>query len=484
MIVKAIKYITDTAGDVISGLAGTSIDSVARLWIDKPDNTYQAEFGNAGDHLSRFNHGIAATGHQALTKKQSQENVALFGPTGSGKSATVIISSFASIARGKSSIVVNDVSGGEIYDRTSSFAFKKGYRVLRLDFSDSPKSQTFNPFDYCKTISDTQKQSLLIYKNATSSGDIKGDPFWENASIMLLSLFTRYLVLYAEPKYRTLQNLLRLIEKFASDTTQTIDKMFLKTRDEELINSYKATIAMGEKTLSSVVATARTALALLYDKEVCKTTATNSIDFNLLRDERVALYICTPLKDQQYFRPITALFFQSLFSFLISRKPNNKNERSVFVLLDEFATMRFPNISATISNIRKFNASLLLCMQDEMALSVYGAAEAHQIKTNCGCKIYLPGQPLHTCAELSRILGKHTYEDHKTGAEKVRELMTPDEIRMCQDAIVLIGNNPPLKCKTVPYYRNMWLRQLNNQMPYPIVNIAAENPPLISFESM
>lgn len=480
-MLKVIKYLGDALTDILATTFSFGTDLISSS-LKRDDKTYSASFGDESEFLSRWNHGIAVTGHKAITRLRSYENVALFGPTGSGKSTVAIISSFASITRARGSIVVNDVSGGEVYDRTSAYMSKKGYKVLRLDFSDSGRSQTFNPLNYCTSISDIQKQALLIFKNATGSGDSKGDPFWENASIMLLSLFMRYLVFHTEPKYRTLQNLLRLIEKFASDTTQTVDKMFLKTKDEELINAYKATLATGEKTLQSVIATARTALSLLNDKEVCKTTATNSINFNHLRDEKVALYICTPLKDQQYFRPITALFFQSLFNFLISRKPNNKNERSVFVLLDEFATMRFPNISATISNIRKFNASLLLCMQDEMALSVYGPAEAHQIKTNCGCKIYLPGQPIHTCTELSKILGKFTFIDEKTGSEKVRELMTPDEIRTSSKSIVLIGNNPPLLCKTVPYYKNIWIRHHFKDAPLSISSVCIDEPPLIPFE--
>ena len=120
-------------------------------------------------------------------------------------------------------------------------------------------------------------------------------------------------------------------------------------------------------------------------------------------------------------------------------------------------------------------------MQDEMSLiSQYGPAEAHQIKTNCGCQIYLKGQPLHTCKELSQILGKHTYETDK--GEKVRELMSPDELRMCEEAIILVNNYAPLKCKTVPYYENMGLRHLSHSQPYPPEERNNHEPPLIPFK--
>ena len=434
--------------------------------FSQKDNTYKAKFGDPSEYLSRLNHGVAVTGNLAITKAQSSANIALFGPTGSGKSTIVIMSSAVSIARGKSSVIFNDVSG-EVFDHTACYLGKQGYKIIRLDFSNSRRSESFNPLLLCTTIADIQKLALIIIRN--TNGENRGDIFWEQSSIMLLVIFIRYLRFYSDEKFCTLQNVLRLIEKFAIDTKHVVDKMFIRTHDEDLYNSYKATLVMGEKTLNSVIASTRVALNLWIDKEVCLTTATNTIDFNELRnpDYPVAIYVCNPLKDSIYFKPISCLFYQSLFNHILSRIPH-KSERSVFFMLDEFAVFTFPNLATTISNIRKYNASLVLCMQDEKALEKYGQAEAHQIKTNCGCQIYLKGQPLHTCLELSKLLGRHTFLDPKTNTEKVRLLMEPDELHMCEDAIILINNSAPLRCETVPYFKNIWIKHLLKYAPYDV----------------
>jgi type IV secretory pathway TraG/TraD family ATPase VirD4 len=448
--------------------------------LSKPqgEHTYNAKFGDTFENLSWFNHGFAITGSKALTKKMSYTNVALFGPTGSGKTSTAILGCAFSLCRGKSSVVFNDVSG-EIYEKTSTYLARKGYRILHLDFSNASHSESFNPLLECKSISDIQKVALLIVRNAI--GESKGDAFWEQSAVILLSVFMRYLVFHTAPQFRTLQNVLRLIEKFAVDGKQ-VDKLFVRTGDESLLAAYKATLVVGEKTLQSIIATARTALNLFTDTEVCMTTATNSIDFSLLRKEPVALYVCNPLKDLLYFKPLSALFFQSMFNYVLSRIPG-KEERSIFFVMDEAATMRFPALSTTISNIRKFNAGILLCMQDEQALiAQYGQAEAHQIKTNCGTQVYLKGQPLHTCTELSRILGRYTIIDENEKERGTRELMTPDEIRMCEDAIVLINNQAPLRCKTVPVYQNIWLGHHTKLPAYQLSARAVKDPPLIQFE--
>lgn len=449
---------------------------VIALISQQPTHTYKAKFGNAWEYVSRYNYGFAITGSRALTKSLSHTNCALFGPTGSGKTTSVILGSAFSLSKGKSSICFNDVSG-EIYEKTSTYLASKGYRILRLDFSNAKMSESFNPLLECKTISDIQKVALLIVRNAI--GESKSDVFWEQSSVMLLSLFMRYLIFHCEPEFRTLQNVLRLVEKFAVDG-KLVDKMFVRANDEELLAAYKSTIVVGDKTLQSIIATARTALNLFTDNEVCRTTATNSIDFSLLRKEPVALYVCNPLKDLLYFKPLSALFFQSLFNYVLSRIPD-KNERSIFFIMDEAATMRFPALSVTISNIRKFSSGILLCMQDEDALiSQYGQAEAHQIKTNCGCQIYLKGQPLHTCKELSQVLGKYTYTDEK-GIERARELLTADELRMCEDAIILIGNQAPIKCKPVPIYQNIWLSRFIRLPQYELSEKTVIDPLLIPF---
>lgn len=437
---------------------------------------YAATFGNLSDHLSRWNKGFAI-GPLAFTRLLSCTNFLVAGPTGSGKSTVITIPCAVSLARGKSSIIFNDVSG-ELWQHTSSFLAGKGYKVLRIDFSNSSYSETFNPLLECKSISDIQKLALIIIQN--SIGESKNDPFWENSSVMLLSLFARYLVFYTEPQFRTLQNLQRLIEKFAVDG-EAVDKLIVATKDESLLSMYKSTIVMGDRTLQSVIATARTALHLFNDPEVCKATSSNSIDLTILRQEPVAIYVCNPLKDLRYFKPLSALFFQHLFNHTLSRVPG-KREREIFFVLDEFASMKFPDIALTISNIRKYKAGLLLCMQDEMSLIArYGQADAHQIKTNCGIHCYLKGEPIHTCKELSQVFGKYSYLDDK-GISRTRELMTPDEIRTTDAALILVNNQPPLKLDSPrPYYNILWLRHLANAKPYNLGKKPIPEPPLIQF---
>ena len=78
------------------------------------------------------------------------------------------------------------------------------------------------------------------------------------------------------------------------------------------------------------------------------------------------------------------------------------------------------------------------------------------------------------------MLGLRTITDEK-GIERKRELLTVDEIRMSDDAIIFINNQAPLKCKTVPYYENIWMHQLTVLQPHPFPDKNSANPPLLPF---
>jgi len=471
---KLISAIFSGIIGMVGGIFEVFSGLVQELLHPKQKTDYTASFIPAGELCSVHNHGFCITGKKSLTISQSYSNASVYGPSGSGKSTSVSIPSVFSIAKGGSSICINDPSG-EIYAACSGYLASLGYTIYRIDFSD-PFSASYNCLARCKTVSDILKVVSLILKNAL--GDSKADPFWERSAAMLIALFARYLLFHAAPEYRTMANVLRLIEAFAVHPEKT-DRLFAATRDEELLSAYKAILVTGDKTLQSIIATARAALAIFSDPAVVRTTTGDSIDFSLLRTERTAIFVCNPVQDAEYFKPLSALFFQSLFNETMSRIPQ-MTANSIFFILDEAATIRFTSLSTTISNIRKYRAGIMLLTQDfQSLLALYGSAEAHNIRTNTFAQVYLKGQPLETCRELETILGRFSHSDGHT--ERTRQLMTVDEIRMSDDAIILCGNHAPMKVRMTQFFQRDSLRKYAQMPPYqpepnPFAHII---PPLI-----
>lgn len=439
-------------------------------------NDFNAEFGNASEHLSLFNKGFSLTGGlKATTRDMAYKNALIIGQSGSGKTSTVLIGSVFTIARGNSSMAIMDVSG-EIYKLTSGYLASQGYKIICIDFG--PDSDGFNPLSVCKTPDDIQRVAQILVKN--SNVESKSDQFWATAGEMLLSTFMQYLKFYAAPEQQSMASVLALVETFAAEPKK-IDKLFVRT-DEKLLRSYKALVATPDRTLQSIIATVIATLKIFKNPAVARTTAYNSIDIPSLRKERTALFICTPVSQVNFLAPVSALLFESLFQEMLSRIPK-KSECAVFFLLDELVTMRFQNLGIVYSNCRKFRCACMGLIQDERMLEMrYSSAEAHAIKTNSYSKVYLQGQPLATCIQLQETLGQKIYTNEK-GMERKAHLMEASAIRMSKESIILLGSELPLRETMHPYYNHFSFNSRTKIPPYqPTRKIPFEEPPLIPLD--
>lgn len=430
--------IIHTAGDVIG-------NALTSLFAGEKDHTYQADFGRESDFFSRFNKGFAV-GSKSITRFLSHENCLLVGSTGTGKTQKIILHTIASLAKGKSSMVINDAEG-ECLKYTFPI-LEKHYKIHVINHSRAACSQSFNPLALCSSVAEIQKLAQIIVINAL--GKPQGDIFWHQSSIMLIALFGRYLVFHAEPKYRTLQNILRMIDRFAY-RPESIDKLFAAVRnDDSILEAYKSVAAISDRTIQSVIASTRTALNLFYDNEVCQSTCTNSIDFESIRSVPTAIFLSNPLPDQEYYKPLTTTFIQSLLSYEL-RKPVDRGARSLFFIIEEMGSMFFPNIGSTTATVRKHNIGLMCCLQEEKSLAAYGENVAAEVITNCRLKIYMEGQNIFTAQRLSQLLGTYTYTDDKN-IQRTRPLLTSDELHRLKDTLVFVGNAPGFLCSPRSFY--------------------------------
>jgi len=475
-VIKVLNAVFELCFNLVSELLALIYDFIAYLTGYKKKNELTAEFVDVSRVLERFGSGFCLTGEYSLSIEDSYKNTIALGGSGSGKSSTILINSALLMARDNSSLIFNDPSH-EIRLKVSGALIELGYEIKAINYSKL-ESECFNPLSRCSSISDIQKLSSLLVRN--SLGDAK-DPFWNKSAEAIISLFIRYLLFYAEPKYRTLYNVLHMVNVFAGNP-EKIDRLIVNAGDEKLLTEYKAFVAYGDKTLSSILATVKASLTLFSDDVVACITSMDTVEFPEFRKKKIALFINNSVPDMHYYGTLTSLFFQQFLNDLLTRVPD-KGENHIFFLLDEASSMFLPGLSTTISNIRKYNSGILLIYQDYHQLEhIYGAYEAKNISANCFAKVYLPGQPIGTCKELETILGKFDYKDEKD-ARHTRQLMTADEIRMTDKAIILIGNKPPIHAKLNPYYNNRHLYSLTLLPPYePREKVSFNIPPLIPLD--
>ncbi|MBS1511057.1 MAG: type IV secretory system conjugative DNA transfer family protein [Bacteroidetes bacterium] len=411
--------------------------------ISRGSNTNGDEhFDSINSITSIFNKGFSLTGgFKAITREYSYRNALIIGPSGSGKTSTILYGTLNALVRGHNSFVILDISG-EIYQQFSKYLSQKA-KIYKIDFSDT--SDGFNLIEaYGNAISSIQKLASILIKNSGITGS--GDPYWAASSEKIIVVMIQ-LLWYEEPQYRTMLNLVRMLEVFAGEPKK-IDMRVVKTKNEDLIAMYKALIATPDKTLQSSLSTALVALKIFRNPQVARVTAQSTFDFKTFRQEKSILFINIPVMDAQFMAPVTAVLFEQLFNVILERIPE-KSEASIFAILDEMATLKFQNLGMVYANIRKYGGGCLGIVQDlEMLRMAWSPAEVQAIISNSYSKVFLPGQAHGTCKLLEDMLGK----------SEGKPLMTAAEIRTIKEALIFVGNHKPMKEALIPFYDHWQLK--------------------------
>jgi type IV secretory pathway TraG/TraD family ATPase VirD4 len=276
---------------------------------------------------------------------------------------------------------------------------------------------------------------------------------------------------------------LHLLNTFSNNaTSQKIDLLFIRANDPRLLSDYKAFVAYDSKMLMSIVATTRTALSIFSDPCVAKVTSVDTLCFEQFQKEKTILYINNSVADMHYYSVISSIFFEQFFGAIMSKLPDKHKDIPVFCLLDESSSLYLNILPTAISNVRKHHCGIFQVYQHYgQIVDLYGSAQARNIAANCYAKIYMSGQSLETAKELEAILGQFEYAT-ELGTGR-RPLMSADEIRQSNDAIILCGNAAPIKTKLIPYYEQNSMKKLAALPFKPLqTKLPGDEPSLIPFE--
>lgn len=436
---------------IISGISELTVAACP----PKRKEVYNANFGKVDKMLSKNGQGFYI-GEWSNTLEESHSHMICLGGSGSKKSTAIVFNTL--LQADNTSFVIMDPSK-ELLNSTASALEARGYKILVLDYNNPEKSEGFNVLATCKSYSDVYKIANILVRNSLEGSSYD---YWAQSAEATIAFLCKYLITYAPPEYANLPNVLHLLRVF-SYSPKLIDALIVKT-DPQLMSEYKGIVATPDKTLQSTLATAKTALRIYEAPSIGLITSFNSIDFDEFRREKCALYICSSASDSFLFKAITASFFESFFSHILSKPPYQK-ELSLMFLIDEAATIKI-SLSQALALTRKNNTSIATFWQDFNQIEhIYGKYEAVNIFSNSNLKVFMPsGQPLSTCKMISELLGKFSYESD--GQTKTRELLSVQEIHELNKMLVLIGNKPPLLIPAKQYFEVSRLRRMTELPPY------------------
>lgn len=442
----------------------------------KRKEVLDADFIQAKKILSAFNRGFSLNGTLHATTKDSYMSAMVLASSGGGKTVTVCIPTLYNLSKHGHSVIINDPSG-ELYRASAGIFSKRGYSIKVLHYSNPDISDGYNPMFRATDASGLQKVASLLVRNAL--GENSKDPFWSTQSVLLISLLMRILK-KQNPWYQNLANVKLLLDTMAVNS-EAMAVIVAKCADREILSEYKQFVVMDKKLLVSIVSTCRAALAIFSDPSVQKLTAFDSIDFDGFRSEKTVLFIQNKTGEIKYYSTLSAIFFEQCFTHIMERFPE-KNERSIFFVIDEASSLYLPSLQIALSNLRKFRAGIMTIAQDyNQYVHLYGSYEAEAIRSNSFSKIFFPGQSIPVCRDLEVTLGQFQYQDEQ-GNIKTRSLMSADEIRAMEPntALIVCGSHRAIHTKMYPYYKNFKYRRLASlPMPELTSKLPFEELPLI-----
>lgn len=422
--------------------------------------------------------------HGQPIRKDGFESALISAPSGSGKSAGVVIPNLIEFTEG--SIVATDLKG-ELYRLTANYREKiLGNAVYQLKFmlNDTDKEKhehqpghlaQYNPFYYVRKDEAHFNHDVLIIAKAWYPDPLSGEHFWAQTSRMLLLSVARYLwEVEGEVTLSKIYDMahqknffLAILEKIQAHSSE---KSLLT---EELKEAFSKFLSYEEKTRQNILTSFQSKMEFLMIPSVREQTSSNNFDLRLLRQKKMSIYLTMTESDLELLGPLLAIFWAQLTNCMTQEEPSlTKEPYSVLCLLDEFGLQpRVDLIKRAISFFRSYRLRFIIVVQYHGQLVENYGHEGAKAFDNIKTRLIFTPTSYEDAEKISRALGSRAVrvtskainsgsiqrEGQVTHSQNYQSkpLMRADELlRMHEDTmIILMQGQPPIKIKKAYWFK-------------------------------
>ena len=406
---------------------------------------------------------LDTSGHRVIdTDLDSMLNkhIAVFGPTGSGKSYGFARNYILQAVKRRESLICTD-SKGELYESMSAYCADNGYTVRLLDLVTPEKSDGWACIR--EVDGDDLRAQIFSQVMIENTGDGKGS-VWDNAAQSLLKALLLRVTLgkdFAAAHNQSIGAAYDLIQNPGGE--QYLDAIFeLANADRDLqpcVGPYMSFKQASPNMRGNIITGLATRIQVLQNQIIKTVLAHDDIDLTLPGQQPCA-YFCRMSDQHSAMNFISTLFFSFLFIDLVEfadAQPGRKCPVPVNFLLDEFTNIgTIADFEKKIATVRSRDLNIAIIFQGLTQLQErypYGKWQA--ILGNCDTHLCLGCNEQESADYLAQRSGvatvkvrteRHGIFDspfrlglmHSTGDGK-RNVMTPDEImRMPKDMCLII----------------------------------------------
>lgn len=423
-------------------------------------------------------------------------HILLSAPTRTGKGVSIIIPTL--VDTWKDSVFVLDIKG-ENYQMTAGWRQKEFQNRI---YKFSPKkndSCKFNPLLEIRYMTDKEIEDAKVIADLIVIDEGSGDPFWGIAGSDFCSTTIIYM-LYKNKGKASLGDVVRFITDPKAPLENRIENIItkplfdlnnkedlkivehLKTiyhADEErkllnkgfhpfVSNGFADTLNKGDKTMASIIATAKAKLSVFESPTVNYNTSDSDFRIKdlMVADKPISLYIVVEPGDLQNLAPLLRILIIQCVTLLTPEMDytgENKNavkfKHRMLMLLDEFPSIgKMEILEKAIGYVAGYGIKMMIVIQSLDQLNkIY--TKDNMFLSNCQVQVFYTVNDNQTAEYISKTIGQETiitkssssnggilstknYTVNKTG----RDLLRPDEMRRfpLDKILLLVGGKPPI----------------------------------------
>ncbi|MEP7342607.1 MAG: type IV secretory system conjugative DNA transfer family protein [Acidobacteriota bacterium] len=404
--------------------------------------------------------GLGTEYDVVLSAAHAMCHLALFGPPGSGKSATFIMNWLKVWSQTGSAIVLDPK--GELYDQTA-FHFEN---VFRIDLHEPARSDRWNFLPACRGDAEMAHEAAATILGVDANKPTTADPFWKEAETAALTAILLHLA-QAVPRPTP-----AMIQELVSGySLADLNKMMMSSADKNVPLYWGmftkvepklqggVLIGLGVRCASFSIPNAKAISSPITPYFAAR--GIRPVSFEELRRPRTAIYVVVPEGDAMRYKIVIATLFGLAASYL--RKAELQMDSApVLFSFDEAGSIPIHGLGEMVSVGRSRLMAVALGYQNiGQVYNQYGSDGGDAILGSVGTMVFLPGLDHRTAEYASKRIGQATVwqstsvdvkEGTKFDSERTTEvgraLMDASEVRRMvkhRQAVAIIGNAPPVR---------------------------------------
>jgi type IV secretion system protein VirD4 len=329
-------------------------------------------------------------------------SVVTIAPPGSGKTQCNV---FPNLLTWRGPAVVLDISG-DIYEHTAAWRAANVGPVYKFSPLEPEDSHKYNPLTFVRSEPDYIWEDSRLLAEMMIVPSLTSDPFWENEARTVLTAAIAHACYSNPPEERPMHDVLDVLYGGPA-----WDNMILGLRmavDVRVMTQHATALsAMNEKTLSSVLQTARSSLGAWSGERVARATSRSDWSPQDLRSGRnPTIYIYIRPNEVEAYLSLLRVFIGQHIRMLTGGPVPPAGSPPILFMLDELPRLRnMPPVDEALNIGRKYGLRLWMFAQSVGQLQT-AYENADGMLGSCAVRIYMNPTGADGLAEkLSEELG-------------------------------------------------------------------------------